>query len=519
VRAKLESQIYDAIIVGSGIGGLSCAAYLAKNGRKVLVLEKQGVPGGYAASFRRGAYVFGSTLHMLEGVGTGQFWRSFFDLCGVGDSVEFIKLKYSFRMIFPEHDIRLPSGNLQEIINTLESNFPDEKEGIRNLLKEMSNIYRDLSKFLPKTTPMWQQLPAIPFRYSAMFRVMTKTLKQILDKHLKDEKLKGILFGNYGYFGLPPSRVDIYPLIANTSFWMDGAYYPKDGSQSVSEAFVEIINGNKGIVKLNSKVTSIIVDKGRAVGVRTRSGDKFFAKNIVSNASAIQTFQNLLGDMKVPAKLAKMELSTSAFMVYLGLDETFKSTLKNTDDFEIFVFQTYDLEQDYQWTLNFEFEKAGYAITLFSNIDSSLAKDNKFVAMLLQLHPYDYWTKYQEAYDADKKEEYNKEKDRLAGALIKRAEKIIPDLSKHVEVIEIATPLTLKRYTGNTNGACYGWANTVKQFLPIDRILFISGRTLRMPVKNLYLSSAWTFPGEGYASVVACGYRVGKQIVDKSKGN
>jgi prolycopene isomerase len=224
-----------------------------------------------------------------------------------------------------------------------------------------------------------------------------------------------------------------------------------------------------------------------------------------------------LGDNKIPAKLDKMEPSTSAFIVYLGLDETFRSTLKNIDDFEIIVFQTYDLEQDYQWTLNYEFEKAGYTITLFSNIDASLAKGNKFVAMLTQLHPYNYWTKYQEAYDAGKKEEYNKEKDRLASALIKRAEKIIPDLSKHVEVIEIATPLTLKRYTGNDNGACYGWANTVKQFLPIDKILSISGRTVKIPVKNLYLSSAWTFPGEGYTGVVACGYRVGKQIVGLTK--
>ena len=513
----MESQTYDAIIIGSGLGGLSCAAYLAKNGLKVLVLEKQNVSGGYAASFRRGAYVFGSTMHMLEGVGQGQFWKGFFDLCGAGTSLEFTKLKYSFRLIFPEHDIRLPSGNLQEVINTIETNFPDEKEGIRNLFKEMTNIYSDLSRFLPKTAPMWQQLLGFPFHYPSLFRTMTKTLKQILDKHLRDEKLKGILFGDYGYFGLPPSKVDIYPLIANTSYWAEGSYYPKGGSHAVSEAFVDVIEGNKGTVKLNSEVTSIIVDKGRAVGVQTRSGDRFFAKNIVSNASALQTLHNLLGDNKVPVKLDKMEPSISAFIVYLGLDETFKSTLENTDDYEIVVSRTYDLDQDYQWTLDHEFEKACYMITLFSNVDPSLTKDHKFVAMLIQLHPFNYWTKYQEAYNASNKEEYNKEKDRLASTLIKRAEKIIPDLSKHVEVVEIATPLTLERYTGNSYGACYGWANTVKQFLPIDRILSMTGRTIKIPVKNLYLSSAWTFPGEGYAGVVACGYRVGKQIVDKSK--
>jgi all-trans-retinol 13,14-reductase len=513
----LESSKYDAIIIGSGLGGLSYAAYLAKNGQKVLVLEKQSVPGGYAAAFRRGDYLFSSTLHMLEGLGRGQFWRSFFDSCGIGDSIEFIKLKHSFRIIFPEHDIRLSSGNLEEVINTLETNFPDEKEGIQSLFKEMTNIYGDLSKFLVKTSPMWQQLPGVPFRYNALFRVMTKTLKQVLDKHLKDEKLKAILFSNYGYFGLPPSKVNIYPLIANTGYWLDGSYYPKGGSQTISEAFVRVIKENKGVVRLNSEVTSIIVDHEKAIGVQMRNGDEVFAKNIISNASAAQTFHNLLGKNKVKGKLDKMEPSTSAFIVYLGLDETFKPTLKNTDDFEIIVSQTYDLDQDYRWTLNFEFEKACYTITLLSNVDPSLAKGNKFVAMLTQLHPYNYWTKYQESYEAGKKEEYNREKDRLAGKLIERAKRIIPEFPKHVEVIEIATPLSLKRYTNNDNGACYGWANTVKQFMPIDKILSITGRTIKSPIKNLYLSSAWTFPGEGYTGVVACGYRVGKQISDKTK--
>ena len=511
----MESENYDAIIVGSGLGGLSCAAYLAKNGQKVLVLEKHNVPGGYATSFRRGDYTFNSTLHMLEGVDRGQSWFRFFDLCGVGDSIEFTKLKYSFRMVFPEYDIRLSSGNLQEVINTLETNFPNEKEGIRSLFKEMVKIYSDLCKFLPKTTPIWKQLPSFPFHYKSLFLAMAKTLKQVLDKHLKDEKLKGLLFGNYGYFGLPPSKVDILPLIANIAYWMEGSYLPLGGAQTISNAFVDVIKCNKGDICLNSEVDSIIVEGGKAVGVQIVSGAKYFAKNVISNASAEQTFHNLLGNSKLPAKLGKMEPSISAFIVYLGLDEGFKATLKDTDDYEIVVSQNYNLDQDYQCTLNSEFEKAAYLITLYSNVDQSLAKSNKFVASLIQIQPFSYWAKYQEAYDAGNKEEYYKEKDRLAGGMIKRAEEIIPNLSKHIEVIEIATPLTLKRYTGNTNGACYGWANTVKQFLPINTPAFSHywfGRILKVPVKNLYLSSAWTFPGEGQAAVVACGYRIGKQI-------
>ena len=508
------SLVYDAIIIGSGLGGLSCAAYLAKNEQKVLVLEKHSIPGGYATSFKRGDYTFNSTLHMLDGVGKGQFWRSFFEKCGIYNSVEFTKLKYSFRLIFPEHDIRLPSGNLEEVINTLEANFPNEKEGIRSLFKEMVNIYDDLCKFLLKTAPLWQQLPTFPFRYRSLFSAMTKTAKQIISKHLKDEKLMGLLLANYGFFGLPPSKSNILPLTANTAHWLEGSYHPEGGAQMIPNAFTDVIERNNGKIQLNSEVTSIIVEGGRAVGVQTSNGEKYFAENIISNTSPDQTLRSLLVNKNLSVKLSKMEPSISAFIVYLGLDESYKSTLKNPNDYEIVVSQNYNLDQDYQYTLNYEFEKATYIITLVSNVDPSLAKKEKFVASLVQLHPHSYWAKYQESYDLRNKEEYNKEKDRQAGILIKRASEILPNLSEHIEVIEIATPLTLRRYTGNINGACYGWANSVKQFLPFSPPL---GRTLKMPVKNLHLSSAWAFPGEGQATAVACGYRVGKQITDKSK--
>lgn len=509
---KLSTSNYDAIIIGSGLGGLSCAAYLAKHGQKVLVLEKHNIPGGYATSFRRGAYTFDSTLHMIEAVGKGQSMAKFFEWCGVAESIDFLKIKYFMRMILPEHDLRLPSGNLEGAINILEANFPQEKEGIRSLFREMIKIHQDIVKFLPQTAPMWQQLPTFPFRYRSLFPAMKKTLKQLLDKHLKSEKLKAILFVNYGYYGLPPSKVNMYPLIGNIGFLTEGAYYPKGGDQTIPDAFVNVIKRGNGEVLLESEVDKIIVENDEAKGVVTAKGEKYFGKNIISNASTTHTLHKLLSMNSLPPKLlAKtdgMVPSISAFIVYLGLDESFKSTLEDPDDHEIIVSETYNLDEDYEWTLNSAFEKATYLITLHSNVDQSLARDNKFAASLIQLHPYSYWTKFEAAYNLKNKEEYNKEKDRLASILIKRAEKVLPNLSKHVEVIEIATPLTLKRYSGNFNGALYGWANTVKQFSPMDR-------GIKIPVKNLHLCSAWTFPGEGQGPTVACGYRLGKQIIGK----
>jgi phytoene dehydrogenase-like protein len=509
---KLTSSDYDSIIIGSGLGGLSCASYLAKHGQKVLVVEKHGVPGGYATSYSRSDYKFDGGLHMLSGVGDGQSLTKFFEWCGVADNLEFLRIKYLIRAIFPEHDIRLPSGDLEGVIAVLGSNFPEEKENIRRLLKEMSSIYGDIMKFLFSSAPMWQQLPVFPFRYKSLFSAMKKTVKQLLDKYLKDSQLKALLFANCGFYGLPPSKLSMLGSFANISFWTDGAYYPKGGNQVVPDAFVTSIKRSKGEILLNSEVTSIIIENGRAIGVATKNGQKYYATNIISNACATETFQKLVGADRLPAKfnakINKMEPSISAFGVSLGLDDDFKKSLNNSEDYEIIVSETYNQDQDFEWVLNGDIEKASFFITLYSNVDSSLAKNGKFVMSISQLSPYSQWTRFENAYNEGNKDEYNKEKDRLASILIKRAEKVIPGLSKHIEVVEVATPLTLRRYTKNLDGAIVGWANTTNQFSPMDK-------PVKTSIKNLHLCSAWAFPGEGQASSVACGYRLGRQLIGK----
>ena len=508
----MSTSNYDAIIIGSGLGGLSCAAYLAKHGQKVLVLEQHSVPGGYATSFSRGDYKFDGGLHMIAGVGEGQSLAKFFEWCGVTDSLEFLRIKYLTRAIFPEHDIRLPSGDLEGVIAVLEANFPEEKENIRGLFKEMTGIYRDIMKFLFSSAPMWQQLPVFPLRYKSLFSAMKKTVKQLLDKHLKNSQLKALLFANYGFYGLPPSKLNMLGSFANIAFWTDGAYYPKGGNQVVPNAFVTFIKRSKGEILLNSEVTSIIIENGRAIGVATKNGQKYYARNIISNACVTETFYNLVGADRLPAKfnakINKMEPSISSFGVSLGLDEDFKKTLNNSEDYEIIVSETYNQDQDFEWVLNGNMEKASFFITLYSNVDSSLAKGSKFAMSFSQLSPYSQWTRFENAYNEGKKDEYNKEKDRLASILIKRGEKIIPGLSKHIEVIEVATPLTLRRYTRNLNGSMVGWANTTNQFSPMDK-------HVKTSIKNLHLCSAWAFPGEGQPTSVACGYRLGRQLIEK----
>jgi phytoene dehydrogenase-like protein len=502
---------YDAIIIGSGLGGLSCGAYMARKGLNVLILEKHHVPGGYATCFKRGDFIFDASLHIVPGVGEGQHHYKWLEWCGVSDRIEFQRLKWFGRLIFPTHDLRLPGGDLQAVTSILSENFPHESRGIETLFKEMVNVHNDIIKFIFSPLPLYFQLPFFPFKYRALLSVLSKTGAQLLKKHIKDKRLKALLFPNWFFYGLPPSRLNsFFSVLPNMGFWVMGAYYPKGGAQAVSNAFVDVIKENGGEIVLGSEVVSIITEAGKAIGVVTADGNKFYGENVVSNACPINTFHKLVGRDKLPRRFAKkmdqMEPSISAFCVYLGLDDKFLPKLENREDYELFISDTYDQDMDYQWCLNAESDKASFVISLYSNVDCTLAKGSKFVLSLSQLQGYQRWQEHENDYNAGNKAKYREDKGRMAKVLIERAERIVPGISEHIESMEVATPLTFKRYTQNYNGAIYGWANTVSQGTPLNRM------KQKTPIKNLYLSSAWTFPGEGQLGVMMSGCRLGRML-------
>jgi len=498
--ADSDENQFDAVIIGSGLGGLSCATAFARQGFKPLVLEQHYVPGGYATTFKRKDFVFDVSLHSTtvgERNGIHNLIPGFPEIT----EVEFVPHPNLYRVIYPDYDIRVPQKNLDGYITILTGYFPDEKEGITALFEDMKGVAGDINKISAARGKV--DMSKFPFEFPYLYKSSSKTWGEMIDARIKNPKLKAVISTLWGYYGLPPSKLaSIYYALPTIGYLQEGGYYPKGKSQIISNALVKFIEGQGGMVKLKSGVEKILVKEQTAYGVKTTDGKEYQGKVVISNANAYDTFHKMLDEGEyLKDYLTKMEnfsVSFSSFQIFLGLKNDLIGKL-GIKDTEIFYETGYDPEEGYRSALNADVENSGFGLTLYDNLYPGYSPEGKNTLNILVLQGYDHWKKYEADYFKDEKTAYRNEKERMADILIKQVEKtLLPGLSNAIEVKEIGTPLTNVRYTGNYRGAIYGWDQTLDNS-GINRLPH------NTPIKNLYLAGAWTRPGHGYSGVIWSG--------------
>lgn len=507
--ADTRPDHFDAVIIGSGLGGLSCAAAFARQGFKALVLEQHDKPGGYATAFKRpGGFVFDVSLHSTT-VGERQGIHNLIPGFPEIQDVEFVPHPRLYRAIFPDHDIRVEQRDLPAYIQTLERHFPDEKPGIEALFEDMSGLAAEVTKF--STAGGKADMSRFASDYPHLAADYNKTWGQLMDAHIKDPRLKAIVSSLWAYYGLPPSKLaSIYCALPTISYLKEGGYYPRGRSQTISDAMVRFIEARGGRVLLGTRVEKVLTKDGAAYGVRTLDKREYSGRVVVSNANAWDTFHGMLeptADLKdYLARMDRFTPSLSSFIVFLGLkrDLVGKAGLRDT---EVFYDPGYDPEAGYRAAVDADMTNPGFGAMFYDNLYKGYSPAGKNTLTLITLQGYDHWRKYEKDYWAGHKQAYRAEKERMANILVRQAEEVLlPGLSKAIEVKEIGTPLTNIRYTGNYHGAIYGWDQTLDNSNP-RRLPHVT------PVRNLYLAGAWTSPGGGYGAVLASGLQCFGEIM------
>ena len=510
--AQSVSEVYDVAVIGAGGGGLGAAARLARAGKKVLVLEQHDKVGGYMTAFERDDYRFEVSLHAMDGLDDpGGMNRASFRELGILDKVKPIKLDPMYRTVYPDLDLVIP-GDADAYRDLLKQQFPAEAQGLDRLFATERKIYDALNGLMCLMNGEYGKALANPSKYWPLIKYWNSTLSEMLAKSIHDPKLIAIFTQLAGYAGAEPDNVSaIFFSVMWGSYHFGGYYHFVGGSQAVSNALAEVIRENGGTILLKTLVTRIVIQDGQAVAVQTKDGQEFKCRYVVSNASAPATFFKLIGKEYLPADYVKeledLKIGLSAFNVYLGVDHDYTPVFNGMH--QIMINESYDPHQNFLYYYEGVPEKAGFAIANYSVVDSTWAPKGKNSIVLTSILPYDWKDGWHES---ESYEKYDTLKTETAKIFIKRAEKYLPGLSEHIEVMEVGSPRTMEHYTLNPRGTIFGWDNIPEQSM-MKRL------PQETPIPNLFLAGAWTFPGGGQSAVLSSGLMAAEKVLDKDKNN
>jgi phytoene dehydrogenase-like protein len=498
------------VIIGAGLGGLFAGARLAKAGKNVRVLEQHSVPGGYAASFKRGRFVFEAGLHVIDGFFDPQNpnLRVFEDL-GVFDAIEVIRVPEFYSVLRDDLSFSVPD-DIDAYNAALNERFPDERDAIQKILGVIRRIRDQVLTFPQTRGKMLLHLPLAPFKYRDLLRYLRATVGGFLEPLTDNEDLKLILTANTGYYHDDPFRYSMLHFgAAQGSYLCGGGAYFKGGSQKLARYLMQYIRDRGGEVSLNTTAEKVLVRNNRVVAVRCRvkgaaTGETLDTDFVVANCSIPGLFDGLLqGD--VPDRIRKrfrgLEISHSIFGAYYGLKGP--ATDVGLDGYTTFLLpeglrKLTDLARS---NTADDFEQRVLAVVNYGRIGAGIDAEG---AETVSCHVIDRIG----AWEGLSREDYKQRKAHIADVVTARIEAEFPGFSDLIEVREIATPTTMRRYTQNPEGAIYGYAQTPAQ-VGMGRPEWYSG------IKGLYFASAWTKPGGGMSPSSKAGFTAAEMILDK----
>lgn len=487
---------YEVVVIGAGNGGLTAACGLSQKGIRTLLLERHNVPGGCATSFRRGRFEFEVALHQLSGLGSkdkpGPLY-SVLDRLGVVEELEWIAMDSLYRLTVPGKIDLILKADRESVIATLSEYFPTEKDNI-------SAFFDLVYKFAIEFISTFRDEKPTPENYPVYFKYALRNTQQVLDEYFTDPLLKQTISVYWGYIGVPPRSLtfaDMSMLLFSYIELKPG--HLKGGSQALSSAILNKFLAAGGEARFNCGVKKILVEAGRTVGVVTEDGQAISADYIVSNASTLAVYTEMIDSEHVPAEqleiLSGSTIGPSSLTLYIGLDcepqavgirETTNFIGGSADADKVFAsFRQLDADDDYVLLSCYNLSDPECSPPGTSQI---AVVDLKYAEPWLELPPQQYFDKKYQA--ADK--------------LLDKVETIFPGFREHIEEIEVATPLTHMRFLRTPGGAIYGFDQYAK-----DSNMFVSPRSL---IKGLYFAGAWAGSG-GFQPTLTSGFAAARQIV------
>ncbi|MDH7445629.1 phytoene desaturase family protein [Aquimarina sp. 2201CG14-23] len=487
-RPVLEEN-YDAIIIGSGMGSLTVGAILAKEGKKVLILERHYTAGGFTHIFKRKGYEWDVGIHYIGGVQQPNSpIKRLFDYVS-NNKLEWADMGSVYdRIIIGEKSYDFVKG-VENFRNQMVSYFPNEEKAIDTYIdlvfkanKAMGSFYKE------KALPGFLRFLLGGFMRKPYLKYADQTTYGVLSKLTKNEELIKVLSAQYGDYGLPPKQSSFAMHASVARHYFGGGNFPIGGSSRIVDTIDPVIEENAGTILINAAVEEVIIDNNKAKGVRMIDGKEFYADTIISGAGVFNTFEKLIPESvnkqhKLQDQLQKVTPSVSHACLYMGFKKTPEELQLPKTNFWIYPEEgDHDtIVQQYLEDNNAPFPVVYVSFPSAKDPDWSNRYPGRSTIDIITLVPYETCKQWEGTRWMKRGEDYDTWKEKIAQRLMKELFKQLPHLEGQVDHYELSTPLSTQHFVNYDKGEIYGIDHTPDRF----RQRFLQPRT---PIKGLYLT-------------------------------
>jgi all-trans-retinol 13,14-reductase len=465
-RPQRLAEDYDALVIGSGMGGLTTAALLSELGWKVCVLEQHYTAGGYTHSYERAGYEWDVGVHYIGDVGAPTRTRRLFDFLSEG-RLDWAPMDDEYDRFYVGDRVFCARAGKQQFRDNLVAQFPAEESAIDAYMRLLAQVGGALSMLgMERLMQPWQRRLSAPYRKWKTPGFMYRKTYDVLSELTDDQDLIATICGQWGDMGLPPkqSAFMVHAMIAR--HYLHGGFYPVGGAWRIADSMLPRIRRNGGEAFTYARVRRILAEDGRIRGVEMADGHRIDCPCVVSSTGIDITFRHLLPPAVVEAAgygdlIRSVQPSIGHLGVYVGLQGTAEELGLPRTNFWIYPSSDYDgAVQAFLEDRNAPFPVVYISFPSAKDPDYLNRHPGTATIEIVAPAPYEWFEKWRGSTWGKRGDEYDKFKAELGERLMWYVHDKLPQLRGRVDYYEVSTPVSTEWFAGYRRGELYGLAHT-----------------------------------------------------------